>query len=216
GQTFIYQNHISRCLSTFTLHGKKPQPVKTEEGSGVYIYRNIVDLRRGTYRAPPQDPDPSGAFLNSPSGMVAHDHGSPTWPNYYVYHNTFILPANSFHQVYGFHWGATARDTRRRVFNNIFVQVEGVPGLVFNPKADEDFQAAGTLHGGMREGAKQKGDYFEKCRRSALFEASKKRSPPGWAANDRFADPKFASFEGTGERPPDLRLQKDSPAIDAG
>src|SRR6266545_4765799 len=50
GKTLIYQNLISRCLNPFTLHGKKPQPVKTEEGSGVYIYRNLVDLRQGTYR----------------------------------------------------------------------------------------------------------------------------------------------------------------------
>ena len=216
GKTFIYQNRISRCLSTFTLHGKKPNPVKTEEGSGVYIYRNVIDLRRGIYRSPPEQPDPSGAFLNAPSGMVAHDHGSPTWPNYYVYHNTLILPANSFHSVYGFHFGAHSHDTRRRVFNNIFVQVEGTPGLVFQAKPDEDFQADGNLHWGMKSGPMFKGDYFDKLRRSSLFEASKKHYPPGWAANDRFADPKFLAFAGSDEQQPDLRLQKDSPAIDAG
>jgi hypothetical protein len=216
GQMFIYQNVISRCLSTFTAHGKKPHPVKTEPGSGVYIYRNVVDLRQGTYRAPPGSPDPSGSFLNSPSTMVAHDHGSPTWPNYYVYHNTFLLPGNSFHNIYAFHFGASSRGTKRRVFNNIFVQVEGIPGTVITAKADEDFQADGNLLWVIKTGPTVSGDVFAKFRRSPLFEASKKHYPPGWGANDRFAGPRFVAVDGHDGRPPDLRLQKDSPAVGAG
>lgn len=216
GIILIYQNLITRCLSTFTLHGKKPHPVPTEPGSGVYIYRNIVDLRQGTYKSPPYKLDPSGAFLNHASEMVAHDHGSPTWPNYYVYQNTFILPGNTFHSTYAFHWGASTQGTRRRVFNNIFIQVEGLPGLRYFSKADEDFQADGNLLWGMKEGPKQVGDFFAKFRDSPLFAASKKQYPPGWGAQDRFANPKFVSFQGEGKEPPDFRLQKDSPAIDAG
>jgi hypothetical protein len=78
GRIDIYQNRISRCLSPFTLHGKKGNPVKSEDGSGVFIYRNILDMHLGTYGAPPSEPDPSGAFLNRPTTILAHDHGSPT------------------------------------------------------------------------------------------------------------------------------------------
>jgi hypothetical protein len=102
------------------------------------------------------------------------------------------------------------------VFDNIFVQVEGLPGLNIFAKADEDFQADGNLLWGMKEGPKQSADLFVKFRRSALFEASKKQYPPGWGANDRFADPKFMAFHAEGAEPLDLRLQKGSPAIDAG
>src|SRR5262249_10646665 len=159
---------------------------------GVYVYRNIVDFRQGTYRATPTELDPSGAFLNSPTTLVAHDHGSPIHPNYYVYHNTFLLSGNAFRGYYAFAWGAHTRGTTRRVFNNLFVQVEGVPGLNFSAvAADDDFQADGNLLWGLKDGPKYQGDFFGKFRRSPLFEASKKRYPPGWGAHDRFADPKF-------------------------
>jgi hypothetical protein len=217
GQTLIYQNLIGRCLSPFTLHGKpgeKPVPIASEEGSGVYIFRNVVDGRRGTYRSPPQEPDPSGAFLDSPTGGIAHDHGSPTWPIYYVYHNTFVLKDPERRGNYGFRWGSGLRETKRYVFNNIFVQLEGSPTFRLFPSADDDFQADGNLHWSVKEGARFQGGLFDKFRRSGIFEASKKRYPAGWFAKDRFAEPKFLSLaEG---RSWDLRLHKDSPAIDAG
>jgi uncharacterized protein (TIGR03067 family) len=217
GKIFIYLNHISRCQNPFTAHGKKSEPVESEEGSGVYLFRNVVDLRQGTYHAPPWQPDPSGAFLNHPSEWLSHNHGSPTLPNYYVYHNTFLMQGKAKNSFYAFTWGTHTHRSKRRVFNNIFVQVEGLPGLnVKSLSADDDFQADGNLYWGAKDGPKHEGDFFGKVRRSALFEASKKRYPPGWGASDRFADPKFVSLGGAGTQPPDLRLRKDSPAIDAG
>jgi len=88
GTSLIYQNVITRCLGTFTAHGM-PTVVAAEPGSGMYVFRNIVDLRRGTYKSPPQAADPSGAYLDHPSIGVLTDHGSPTQPPYYVYQNTF-------------------------------------------------------------------------------------------------------------------------------
>ena len=78
GRAFIYQNVITRCLNPFTLHGNTPIPVTAEPGSGYYIYRNIIDLRDGTYFGPPAESDPSGKFLNAPTVMIAHDHGAPS------------------------------------------------------------------------------------------------------------------------------------------
>ncbi|HEX9596498.1 MAG TPA: hypothetical protein VF982_06425, partial [Anaerolineales bacterium] len=199
------------------LHGKKgekPRPIQSEEGSGVYIFRNIVDGRVASYGGPPGKPDPTGAFLERPTQGIAHDHGSPTWPIYYVYHNTFLLKSPEGRGNYGFRWGSALRETQRRVFNNIFIQIEGLPQFRLFPKADDDLQADGNLHWSVNEGANYKGDLFDKFRKSGLFEASKKRYPPGWFAHDRFADPKFLSLaEG---RSFDLRLHKDSPAVDAG
>lgn len=219
GQVLIYQNLISRCLSPFTLHGKpgeKPKPVKSEEGSGVYIFRNIFDGRFGTYRAIPQQADPTGAFLDAPTEGIAHDHGSPTWPNYYVYHNTFVLKSPSRRGEYGFRWGTGLRETKRQVFNNMFVQIEGGPAFRLFPAADADFQADGNLHWSFNEGAKYPGNLFDKFRRSAIFEASKKRYAGGWFAHDLVADPKFLAWDAAPDRPLDLRLHKGSPAVDAG
>jgi hypothetical protein len=220
GRTLVYQNVISRCLNPFTLHGKpgeKPAPVASEPGSGVYIYRNVVDLRRGTYKVPPTAPDPTGAFLNHRTEMAAHDHGGPTWPVYHVYHNTFLMAGPAWRNYYAFGWSSHLRGTTRRVFNNVFVLVEGVPGLSFaGVTADDDLQADGNLHWSIQDGPKLTGDLFEKFRRSALFTASKKRYPPGWGAGDLLADPRFVALDGGGRGPFDLRLQKGSPAIDAG
>ena len=217
GQMFIYQNRISRCLSPFTAHGKKPNLIASQEGSGVYIYRNLVDLRQGTYKTPPSMPDPSGKFLNEPTTILAHDHGSPTWPVAYIYHNTFLMGADAWRDYYAFTWGSHMRGTTRRVFNNIFLQVEGLPGLNFMAvSADDDFQSDGNLFWGLTEGPSQEGDFFAAFRSSPVFAASRRQYPPGWGAHDRFADPKFVALSTSVESPLDVRLRPDSPAIDAG
>lgn len=212
GTTLVYQNLITRTLNPFTAHGSKPIPIDAEPDSGMFVFRNVVDLRQGTYKGPPTEPDPSGKFLNEPTQLVCHDHGSPVHAVYYVYHNTFLLHQKAFRDYYAFCWGGQSRLTTRRVFNNIFVQVEGLPGLNFTGlKPDDDFQADANLLWGVNDGPSQTADYFAKFRKSPLFEASKKQYPPGWGANDRLADPQLTSV-----RANDFRLRNDSPAVDAG
>jgi len=212
GTTLVYQNLITRTLNPFTAHGGKPVPVDAEPGSGVFVFRNVVDLRQGTYKGPPTEPDPSGKFLNEPTQLVCHDHGSPIHAVYYVYHNTFLLHQKAFRDYYAFCWGSQSRLTTRRVFNNIFVQDEGFPGLNFTGlKSDDDFQADANLLWGVKDGPTQTADYFAKFRKSPLFEASKKQYPPGWGASDRLVDPQFTSLVAN-----DFRLNIGSPAVDAG
>jgi len=213
GHVYVFQNIITRCLNPFTLHGDQPIFVNGEEGSGVYIYRNVVDMREGTYKTPPSVADPTGAYLNSPTVSFAHDHGGPVHPNYYVYHNTFLMNSGVFRGYYAFTWAGHMRGTTRRVFNNIFVQVEGLPGLnLVGTTSDDDLQVDGNLYWGMKEGPSYKGEFFGKYQKTPLFEASKKRYTPGWGAHDLFADPKFVSFEPKW----DPHLRQESPAIDAG
>jgi hypothetical protein len=216
GRIFIYQNYVTRVLSPFTAHGKKPNPVVTEPGSGVYVYRNIVDLRRGTYKSPPLKSDPSGAYLDRETEILDHDHGSPVHPNYYVYQNTFIMQS-PWRGYFDFTWGANTKATTRRVFNNLFVQVHGIPGLnVSGTSAGDDFQTDGNLIWSLRDGPSVVGDLFAKFHTSPLVERSKQRYAPGWAASDVFADPKLMSLDAKGTLPLDARLQAGSPAIDAG
>src|SRR6185295_3077833 len=44
----IQQNVLGRALTLFSFAGNAPV------GPGVYIYRNVVDLRRGTFGGPPR------------------------------------------------------------------------------------------------------------------------------------------------------------------
>lgn len=216
GRAFIYQNLMMRTQGPFTAHGE-PTDVTAEPRSGVYVYRNVIDLRWGSYYGPPKEPDPSGAFLNHATKGVLTDHGSPTYQPYYVYHNTFIMPDNSFRNYYGFSWGKHVRGTSRRVFNNMFVQVEGMPAINFAlMKADDNFDYDGNLFWSLQADSDAATGFLAKFRTSQLFEGSRKRYAPGWGAHDLFADPRFIAFDGTPDRPADLRLRNDSPAIDAG
>ena len=216
GVMLIYQNVITRCLSPFTAHGKFTE-VKAKPGSGVYLFRNIVDLRGGTYKSIPRKPDPTGAFLNHPTTILAHDHGSPTWPVAYIYHNTFLMSAKPWRGYYGLTWGSHLRGTSRRVFNNIFVQVEGVPAANYSSiKPETDFRADGNLHWGMKEGGKPAVETFGKFRRTKLFTISKTNYKPGWTMNDVVANPKFVKYDADPTKPSDFRVSKKSPAINAG
>jgi hypothetical protein len=213
----VYQNHISRVLNPFTAHASQPTFLEHEPGSGVYVYRNLIDLRQGTYKGPPSSPDHSGAFLNEPTKLICHDHGSPIQAPYYVYHNTFLMTEAAFRNYYAFSWGSHTRGTSRRVFNNIFLQIKGLPGLNFaGTSTEDDFQADANLLWGVLEGSSQTGDFFAKFRQSSTFAASKQVYLPGWGAHDRFADPRLMSLDQDASQSCDYRLRPDSPAIDAG
>jgi hypothetical protein len=209
-ELYIYQNYISRCLLTFTLHEmeRDESPATVDPGSGVYITRNIIDLRQGTFKGPPKEPQPDGAFLNQ-TGALCSDHGGPVWPHYYFYHNTVIRSDPAWRGYYGFGMGAQGlRNNQRWVFNNIFVQLRGVPGLTFTPEYG-DAHLDGNLHWGVAEGPDFKGDFFKQPPRA-------KPRPDGWMEHDQFADPKFARLTMDTAAPFDVTMQQGSPAVDAG
>ena len=211
----VYQNRVSRCLLTLTLHQMDTgeSAAKAGETSGVYITRNIFDLRDGVFRGYPQEQDPSGKYRRVP-GMLCGDHGSPTWPNYYFYHNTVLRTDPSWRGYYGCGIGGRAtRDSRRRVFNNIFVQEQGLPGLVFSSGPD-DIQIDGNLHWGLREGPGVVGDFFKTHGRRGAFR--RKPYPKTWMVHDVFADPKLVAVAGAGPHRVGVSVRTGSPAIDAG
>lgn len=217
GKWLIYQNLVTRTLNPFTAHANKPIQVDAEPGSGLYVFRNVFDFRHGTYKSPPSEADPSGKYLDHPTTMICHNHGSPTCAVYYIYHNTFLMPDAGF-RGYGYlTWGSEARWTTRRVFNNVFLQVAGAPGMNFSAQTgDNDFEADGNLLWSALEGPSITSDIFAKFRASPLFAASKQRYPAGWGAHDRFADPQFIAFDPAAKAKEDFRLQQGSPAINAG
>lgn len=218
-ELFISQNRISRCLIPFTQHEieKDESPLDHDSQAGVFIFRNVVDLRGGGYRSPPASPDPSGAFLRE-EGHVVGDHGSPVYPVMHVYHNTFLRRTPVFRDYYLFGLGAQGlRQSERDVFNNIFVQMERMPGVGFvGMQQAENLHEGGNVIWGLKEDPALAADPFAKFRASRLFEESRKRYEPGWTTQDRAIDPKFVSLAADNRAATDLRLQSDSPAANAG
>lgn len=216
---FISQNRIGACLGVFQQHeiDKDESPLGHDPGSGVFVFRNVIDTRAGVHYQLPQEPDPSGAFLHA-EGHLLSNHGSPVYPLIRFYHNTVLRETPVFRGAFLFGMGPVgAEPTERDVFNNIFVQRAGIPGPGFVAmKQAGNSREGGNLLWGSEEGPAFQGDVFAKFRASPLFKQSQEYYPPGWTTHDRLADPKFLRLPSDGTLAPDLRLQADSPALDAG
>ena len=216
---FIHENRIGACLSPFTQHegDKDESPLDHDPKAGQFIFRNVIDLRAGTYRSPPTQDDPSGAFLHY-EGHLAGDHGGPIWPVTHFYQNTVLRETPTFRDYFLFGLGAQGlRNTERDVFNNIFVQMEKVPGAGFaGIKEAGSLREGGNILWGVKDGPALTGDPFAKFRASPIFEASKKFDAAGWTTRDRVIDPKFAKLATDESRADDLRLQPASPAVNSG
>jgi len=216
---YIHQNRIGACLGVFQQHEmeKDESPLDHDPKAGVFIFRNVFDFRAGVYYQSPAQPDPTGAFLHH-EGHLASDHGGPIWPVMRVYHNTFLRRTPTYRDYFLFGLGAQGlRHTERDVFNNLFVQIEKVPGTGFaGIKEPGNVREGGNLLWGVKDGPALTGDPFAKFRASPLFTASKKFYEPGLTTHDRVADPKFVSLTADASASVDLRLQPGSPALSGG
>lgn len=207
----IYENRITRAYTALAFAEGKVRG--NTIGTGVYVYRNLFDLRDGTYGWIAKDAATDAKPLALLAGRVCGDHGTPTWEPLFVYHNTVITAANTWRNYYGALLGVMGTTgSKRRVFNNMFVQLEGDPGMSFQgTKPTDDLQVDGNLLWSVANGPQFRGDFFAKHRASGVFETSKDQYAPGWAANDIYADPRFTDLASG-----DVRIAKQSAAIDAG
>lgn len=216
---FVFQNRIGRCLIPLTQHEfeKDESPLDHAPDSGLFLYRNVFDMRGGTYKSPPTEPDPTGAFLTE-EGHLAGDHGGPVWPVMRVYHNTFLRETPVFRDYFLFGLGAQGlRQNERDVFNNIFVQTDRVPGVGFaGIKEAGRLREGGNILWGLKQGPQVAGDFFTKFRASPLFIDSRMHHEPGWTTQDRVVDPQFMSLTEDRSVIADLRLKPGSPAINTG
>lgn len=225
GNVHIYQNLLSRCLTTFAFgvgHGRqKKTPAGRQAGAGVWIYRNVFDFRRPVmYTQPKEDESQITSF-----GRVAGDHGGPLWEPMWIYHNTMVHPEAPWRGYYLSGLGShLAPGSKRRLFNNLVVQAAGQPGSVLpalraSDSGDDplpiDLQTDGNLHWSEAE-RPTAATMFARFRNSPVYDLSKKLYGPGWAANDLVADPRLVKFAGDWQTSIDCRLGDASPAINAG
>jgi hypothetical protein len=213
---FIYQNLLSRCLTTLAFgvgHGRqKTLPLGKQTGSGVYVFRNLFDFRRPVMYQFPSSPEAPEELPSK--GRFASDHGSPAWEPMNIYHNTLIADgAGGYDYGTAGFTGGLRGGNLRRVFNNLVVQLGKFPSTALvRPSADLEID--GNLFWSMANGAAD--DFLAKFRLSKAFAESKTLREPGLGAHDRFADPKLIKLNGNGKELLDLRLREDSPAFDMG
>jgi hypothetical protein len=215
GEVHIYENRFARILTTFAFgvgHGRQKMTDHGKQtGSGVWIYRNVFDLRRPVWYHWPTGPDAPQEITTR--GRVGGDHGSPAWEPMWIYHNTILAGATPRYDygcdglIHGL-----ARGTSRRVFNNIVCLTEGTPGNTL-PPAEPDFAADGNLFWSLGPDKPLSNDPFAKFKSSAAFVASKARYPDGWTTHDQIADPRFVELAHDWHVTANLCLRADSPAV---
>jgi hypothetical protein len=188
--------------------GEKKSQQKKQLGGGLLITRNVFDFRHPVMYRWPTGPD-DVQELNS-LGRMAGDHGSPAWEPVEIVHNTF-LTGDPPRYEYGTNGmtGAMGFGTRRRIYNNIIAQLNGLPGSYF-PPGDVDYAADANLLWSWSEGTTV--SELPKPRYSRDMVPPR----PEWGAHDKFTDPKFVRFDSDWHKPVDLHLRDNSPAVDAG
>jgi hypothetical protein len=227
GQTFgggheFSGNRFARILTALAFgvgHGRQKiikdaiPPAKWGDkqlGLGVSIHHNVFDFRRPVHYYWPTGPDAPQEITSL--GRFAGDHGSPGWEKMDIYNNTILCgdPPRYDYGTGGIIHGMGS-GTKRRVVNNIFYQIHGLPGQSL-PPADVDLEARNNLFWSATDGATFSPDQW--CVKFRDSADGKKR--PEWTKDDKFADPLFEKISTDWREPVDLRLKKGSPAIAAG
>ncbi len=131
-----------------------------------------------------------------------------------IYHNT-IIAAEPARDVAMAALAGTGAGNSRRVFNNIFYHFGRLPGYV-PADAAKDAAGDGNLYWSPLASAAEAGALFDRYRASPAFADSKKLHAPGSDATSRVADPKFVRISAQAKEAGDYRLQRSSPAMDAG
>jgi hypothetical protein len=198
----IYENLFTRSLTPLAFGGL--------EGTAddIYIYRNIFDLRGGVNYGRPSEKNPD--VKPHPTLRALADHGGPTWPKMSIYHNTFVTLGGKIGLGT---MGHVRPGHPRSVFNNVFYNFGGMGRI--KPPSHELGQSDGNLFWSPK-GQQAAATYFSRYRNSPAFAASKSVYPAGFTSNSLATDPQFTKVSPSWPDQLDLRLQKNSPAINAG
>lgn len=203
---YIHHNLLTRVLMGFSLNDQMPT-----QGT-VWLYRNVVDMREGVNRGRPTPENPEGTITSIRPFKVSRDIESM-----FIYQNTFLLATSGGVNYAGWAMGATGGNEPRRVFNNIFLYMDGYPGhRGIASSGEHNAVIDHSLH--FSPGREPPEDYLERITRSEASQGAAELHSNGWEANSLIADPGFVRFDVDDPRPgrTDYRLASDSPARGAG
>jgi len=204
----IYQNYLTSGFTAFGAHARGGP------GGDVYLYRNIVDLRRPMRWNRPTEENPDGTLEYGHSAFFMHNSRALLHEeNIHFYQNTLLLRSSKYAagMADSLHPAAV-----RAVFNNINVYSgESPPAHVLKGCMREyNLQMDGNLHWHLRLGAN--GFDLDRVRKTPISEAARKVCPDGLEARSLAADPRFMSLSWDQSKDNDYRLRSDSPAAGAG
>ena len=202
----VYENIFRGMLTALAFGGSEPDTRDT-----AFIYRNVFDLTYPVQTGRPGSADkPPGISY----GKLMGDHGSPPWPAMNIYHNTIIAHDGS--RDASMSAVNAAHATRlRRVFNNIFyhqARLSGFCGVATETGAISD----GNLYWSPNSTDQTAEGLFRRYRSSPAFEEGKQVYEPGSTTNSLVADPQLIKVVTEQPQENDYRLQKSSPAVNAG
>jgi len=214
---YVYQNLIRQCVAGFGAHARGGP------GGKIYLFRNVIDMRKNLQFSRPSDKRPQGHIFPGHLAWLVHnpDH-IIHMEDVYLYHNTTLTQVG--HVLASYSAGMAGHfhpDAERRVFNNLHVYTGGAKRypIAFGYKrnaANLVFDANLHWHADPAVKIPNPQRYFKTSREHNLSEANKQHYPEGWDAYSIVGDPKFVKFIVDYNQKSDLRLQSDSPAINAG
>ncbi len=201
----VYQNHFGTMLTALAFGG-----TETMTPDRVFVYRNVFDQRGQVPTARPTTRKPEASFSG---GKLIGDHGSPPWPELNIYHNTFVMGGSRDAAMASY--AASRVVNPRRVFNNVFLHTDRLPGYS-PPDAASNAASDGNVFWTLGAAEKLPTNFFDRYRKSEAFTASKKLWPDGSDANSRVVDPLFTKAESGAKIANDYRPQEKSPLKNAG
>lgn len=205
----VYDNLFTGCTTALGFHTRGWPPGK------IFIYGNVVDLRGGVnyQRAKLADPETpnvvSGNFLNS------HGREVTGMESIYVYHNTAILPVYSYSTFAG---SATMRlwpESRREVFNNVFVYLGDPKRFQKLPSFDvgvQTFAMDGNIHWSPFQQALKTEDFLATIRAHPESLKRVAEGKAGFEQNSRVVEPGFVAFSDQDDADVDFAIRPEGAA----
>ncbi len=211
---YIYQNYIDSGVSGIGAHSRGGP------GGDVYVFRNIIDLRRPMQTVRPTPDKPEGTFWVGHSAYFRHGRKFLHGENLPFYQNTCLVGSLDY---LGSMWNA-GPGSKARLYNNLVLYREGYPGRFqgmvkagnYNASKGHDIVMDGNLSWALKPGAIAPPDFLDALRKSEASQEAKKVYPEGWAMHSLAADPRLVAVSADPMAVNDYRLQPDSPTIGKG
>ena len=184
----VYQNIFRMNLSYLPFHFGIGVPETGD--NGLYICRNLFEMRPHTLSGPPDVTDRMGSMFYRDYNLRMEHNENGVYPRLFFYHNTVLAPQNRDTYCQGItekHF-----DTTRSVLNNVFVQERG------RPVQDIPKYRTGELIAGYN------------------LQWSRLHGSKGSVTGDVHADPLFREWHPDWRDVQDFHLQPESPARGAG